>query len=358
MTMAKILLVTFSENADHQDTLFGMYEQLAPEYDVTLLTVKHPKVPLERSARTWLMDCPPRPGVCAKTFDLLQLARIVRRVRRERFDAVYFESLHVWNLPIMLAVKRHAHTYQVVHEVIPHEGDTQEKGVDFMNRVVCRLADTVVLRNRKYQSAMSERYGIAPERVKVLELWRRYPAFSEPVCSGKILFFGRINPYKGAYALKEIAQTCPELHFEVIGRVDAQMRHAAEALRSLPNVRLTDSYVSDDAMREAFQSCDWVILPYASASQSGVIIDAYKYARPVIAFDVGAVGEQVDDGRSGFLVPAGDTAQFAETLRAAASMPESDYRAMCGYAYRYGTEKYAASGAAARFLDLIGGDTL
>ena len=356
--MAKILLVTFSENADHQDTLFGMYEQLAATHDVTLLTVKDPKVPLERSERTWLMDCPPRPGVCAKTFDLPQLARIIRRVRRARFDAVYFESLHVWNLPIMLAVKRRAHTYQVVHEVIPHEGDAQEKGVDFMNRVVCRLADTVVLRSRRYRETMSERYGIAPERVQVLELWRRYPPFSEPACSGKILFFGRINPYKGALALKEIAEACPELPFEVIGRVDEQMRSAAEALRALPNVSLTDSYVSDAEMRDAFQRCDWVILPYSSASQSGVIIDAYKYARPVIAFDVGAVSEQVDDGRSGYLVRAGDTARFAETLRAAAAMPEAEYRAMCENAYRYGTEKYAASGAAERFLSLIAGETL
>ena len=37
-----------------------------------------------------------------------------------------------------------AKTYQVIHEVIPHEGDRQVTMVDLMNRVVCRLADYIV----------------------------------------------------------------------------------------------------------------------------------------------------------------------------------------------------------------------
>ena len=132
----KVLLVTFSDNADHQDTLFGMYEQLQQDKDVdaTLLAIKTPKVPLETSARTWLVDCPERPGLCKKTLNLPLLNSIIGKIKKEKFDAIYFESLHVWNLPIMMRFHKKVRIYHVIHEVIPHEGDRQVKLVDLMNK--------------------------------------------------------------------------------------------------------------------------------------------------------------------------------------------------------------------------------
>lgn len=52
--MKKVLLVTFSDNADHQDTLFGMYEEMRnrSDWDVYLLCIKTPKVELQKSDHT------------------------------------------------------------------------------------------------------------------------------------------------------------------------------------------------------------------------------------------------------------------------------------------------------------------
>lgn len=351
----KLLLVTFSDNADHQDTLFGMYEQLKKKPDVEpyLLAIKNPKVFLERSEKTWLVDCPERPGICKKTFNLRLLFSIINRIKKEKFDAIYFESLHVWNLPIMMAVPKTTRTYQVIHEVIPHEGDKQEKMVHLMNKAVVKCADKIVLRNKTYINQMTERYKISRERICFLELWRRYPDFTEPVYSGRALFFGRINPYKGIDNLLEIARMCPQLRFDVIGRVDPQMEDMVQTLRGEKNITLNAEYVSDAQMREAFVSADWVITPYNSASQSGVIIDAYKYARPVIAYDVGAIREQISDGESGFLIPAGDNKHFAEKLQEVMAMDRGTYADMCHKAYQYGRNKYAAAGATDRFLEIF-----
>ena len=353
--MMKLLLVTFSDNADHQDTLFGMYEQLRDVYDVYLLAIQTPKVPLEKSDHTWLVNCPERPGICKKTFNLPLLTSLIHKIRKEKFDAVYFESLHVWNIAIMMALGDRTHTYQVIHEVIPHEGDSQVKAVDFMNKLICKTADTVVLRNQKYFQEMIDRYGIAPERVKVLELWRRFPAFTQPAHSGRALFFGRINPYKGVDNLLKIVRLCPEIQFDVMGRVDQQMQEIVNELAKKKNVTLRCAYVTDEEMRDAFCGCDWVVVPYNSASQSGIIIDAYKYSRPVVAFNVGAVAEQIEDGRSGYLIEPGAVEEFAGTLRDAAAMPAGAYDDMCRYAYEYGSKKYAASGAIGRFREMIEG---
>lgn len=352
--MKKVLLVTFSDNADHQDTLFGMYEEMRKqsEWDTYLLCIKTPKVELQQSDHTWLVDCPERPGVTKKTFNFPLLLSIIYRVRREHCDAIYFESLHTWNLPIMMMSGK-AKTYQVIHEVIPHEGDSQVKMVDLMNKVVVKFADTIVLRNKTYIQDMIDCYGIGADRVKYLELWRRYPAYTTPVHSGRVLFFGRINPYKGADNLLEIVRLCPDIQFDVVGRVDSQMQGIVDQLAKEKNVKLNNNYVTDAEMREAFANCDWVIVPYNSASQSGIIIDAYKYSRPVIAFAVGAIPEQVDDEKSGYIVEAGDNEKFADKLRETMKLSNVEYDSMSQYAYRYGCKKYATSGAVERFVKLL-----
>ena len=352
--MRKVLLVTFSDNADHQDTLFGMYEEMRKQsdWDAYLLCIKTPKVELQQSDHTWLVDCPERPGVTKRTFNLPLLLSIIHRIRREHFDAIYFESLHTWNLPIMMMSGK-AKTYQVIHEVIPHEGDSQVKMVDLMNKAVVKFADTIVLRNKTYIQDLIDRYGIGAERVKYLELWRRYPSYTKPIHNGRALFFGRINPYKGADNLVEIVRLCPDIQFDVIGRVDPQMQDVVDQLAKEKNVKLNNDYVTDVEMREAFIDCDWAIVPYNSASQSGIIIDAYKYSRPVIAFAVGAIPEQVDDGKSGYLVEAGDNQKFAAKLRETKKMSTEQYDAMSRDAYQYGSKKYATGGAVERFVALL-----
>ena len=358
----KLLLVTFSDNADHQDTLFGMYEELRKDedFDTYLLAIKTPKVSLKRSSHTWLVDCPKRPGITKGTFNLPLLHAIVKHVKDTHFDAIWFESLHVWNLPIMKAVEGKTHIYHVIHEVIPHEGDRQVRQVDLFNKVLVKLSDTIVLRNEKYIPAMVKRYGISPDRVKYMELWRRYPEYTEPKHTGKVLFFGRINPYKGADNLLKIVRLCPDVSFDVVGRVDPEMEETVKELSREKNVRLQTGYVSDDEMKKAFINADWAIVPYNSASQSGIIIDAYKYSRPVIAFNVGAIAEQVEDGESGYLIPAGDIEAFSTAVEKAVKMGREEYDEMSIFAYSYGNKKYGVAGAVSRFAEFLrgGGDSV
>ena len=225
--------------------------------------------------------------------------------------------------------------------------------VDLTNKAVVKFADTIVLRNKTYIQDMVDRYGISADRVKYLELWRRYPAYTAPVHSGRVLFFGRINPYKGADNLLEIVRLCPDVQIDVVGRVDPQMQDVVNQLAKEKNVKLNNDYVTDAEMREAFVNCDWVIVPYNSASQSGIIIDAYKYSRPVIAFAVGAIPEQVDTDKSGYLVEAGNNKKFADKLKEAANLSMDEYDTMSQYAYQYGCRKYATSGAVGRFVKLL-----
>lgn len=167
-----------------------------------------------------------------------------------------------------------------------------------MNKIVCRLADVIVLCNQKYMTKVTEIYNVPQNKVRVVDMWRRFPKYTEPSYSKHALFFGRMNPYKGVDNLIEIIKQCPEIQFDIVGRVDPQIREQVDELKQFPNVSMNTGYVTDTEMEAAFVKADWIVLPYNSATQSGVVIDGYRYGRPSIAFNVGAIAEQIEDGVS------------------------------------------------------------
>ena len=56
------------------------------------------------------------------------------------------------------------------------------------------------------------------------------------------------------------------------------------------------------------------MLPYLSATQSGIAQIAYNFDLPVIATDVGGLSEVVHDGVTGLLVPPGDPRALAARI--------------------------------------------
>lgn len=355
----KVLLVTFSDNADHQDITFSLFESLykakRSDCDIWVMGIDTPKVSVMDTPHTHLVDCPKRPGIEKKTFDFKELHAIISWINKQHFDVIFFETLHVWNLAIMVRCHKNTRIFQMIHDLIPHEGDKLSKGVHQMNKAVCKMADYIVLANQKYAPKVTEIYGVDPSRVRCVDMWRRFPEYTEPRFTKRALFFGRMNPYKGVDNLLEIIKQCPNVQFDAVGRVDPQIQELVDQLKEYPNVTTNNGYVSDDEMAEAFINADWVILPYNSATQSGVVIDGYRYGRPCIAFNVGAITEQVSEGASGFLIEAGNNEAFARKLREVVEMDKISYVALSKSAYNFGSEKYAADGAIERFMNLIKG---
>jgi len=353
----KVLLVSFSDNADHQDITFGMFESLykakASDCDVWVMGINTPKVPVMRTCHTHLVGCPKRPGFEKKTFDFRTLHSIISWINSQKFDVIFFETLHVWNLAIMICCRKNSRIFQMIHDLIPHKGDRQEKSVDLMNKAVCKLADYIVLANQKYVPKVTEIYGVNPSCVRYVDMWRRFPEYTGPRFTKRALFFGRMNPYKGVDNLLKIAKLCPDVRFDVVGRVDPQVQGLVNQMKELPNVTINTGYVTDEEMADAFINADWVILPYNSATQSGVVIDAYRYGRPCIAFNVGAITEQVCEGVSGYLIEPGNNGAFAEKLHEAMQMDKISYAQLSKSAYEFGLKKYAADGAIDRFIRLI-----
>ena len=76
---------------------------------------------------------------------------------------------------------------------------------------------------------------------------------------------------------------------------------------------IINTYISDEEVTELFTISDVIVLPYISATQSGIIPIAYAFKKPVIASNVGAISEVVDDGITGILVPPKNVEAFIES---------------------------------------------
>lgn len=334
-----ICLVSLSANSDHQNTLYGMFSALFGKFIVHTVGINNPivdKPPMTKFNH--YVKCPERPGISKGTFDLTSIYRIVRIIKDSGCKTIYFESVHVWNCAIMLGLGRGYTKITTLHDVVPHDG---AKSVLLCQKAQSLLSDYVVIKSPEFIDAAERLYGLKESKLIVFGVWRDYPRFSYHKGDGSYLFFGRLRRYKGLENVLVLAEKCRDINFKVVGSPDEQSMPIVERLASLPNTEVIARKVSDDEMANFFETSSWVILPYQSASQSGVIIDAYKYGRPVIAYGVGAISSQVNDGSSGLLVRPDALDDFVSSIYLTKNLDSHKYREMCENAYAFGYKHYS-----------------
>jgi glycosyltransferase involved in cell wall biosynthesis len=79
-------------------------------------------------------------------------------------------------------------------------------------------------------------------------------------------------------------------------------------------VRIVDRYIPNEEVETYFRAADVVVLPYTSATQSGIAQIALSFERPVIVTRVGGLPEAVREGETGFVVPPNDSQALAAAL--------------------------------------------
>jgi glycosyltransferase involved in cell wall biosynthesis len=135
------------------------------------------------------------------------------------------------------------------------------------------------------------------------------------------LFFGYVRRYKGLDTLLEawpaVRAARPQARLLVAGEFyedAAPYRESAGRAGGEPGVRLLERYLPDDEVEAAFKAADVVVLPYRSATQSGVTAVAYALGVPVITTRVGGLAETVAEGETGLIVPPVDPQALASAI--------------------------------------------
>jgi len=139
--------------------------------------------------------------------------------------------------------------------------------------------------------------------------------------SNVLLFFGLIKAYKGLdillQAMPNVIAAFPDTILRIAGEVYGSVQPYEELINALnirQNLNVSFDYISDPEIPLLFEGVSLCILPYKTASQSGVIATSYSYGVPVIATDVGGLGEYVLPGKTGYLVPPNDPRALADAI--------------------------------------------
>ncbi|MEM7452763.1 MAG: WecB/TagA/CpsF family glycosyltransferase [Planctomycetota bacterium] len=134
--------------------------------------------------------------------------------------------------------------------------------------------------------------------------------------SNYCVFAGRLSHEKGIFVLLEAWRRLadPSIELRIMGGGDVDTG-TIEAAATGSNIRFLGEVDNDEVMRQ-IAGARVALIPSLSVETFGrVVIEAYSVATPVIASNTGAIAENVLDGKTGWLVPAGDVESLVESIR-------------------------------------------
>jgi len=132
----------------------------------------------------------------------------------------------------------------------------------------------------------------------------------------QFVFIGRYERRKGIEELSMVLDRVKESYdfiFHFIGPIPEEKKIFSEKVRYHGLVR------SEEKIKQILREADVLVSPSYSEGMPTVILEAMASGCAVIASDVGAVCDEVDES-NGWLVRAGDTRQLEETIVSAIEM--------------------------------------
>jgi glycosyltransferase involved in cell wall biosynthesis len=121
-----------------------------------------------------------------------------------------------------------------------------------------------------------------------------------------LLFFGFIRDYKGLDVLIKAFDLLDDSYQLVIAGETygsfVKYRQLIDSIRNKDHVHVFNDYITDDQVPVFFSAADVCVLPYKSATQSGITSIAYHFDMPIIATDVGGLRESIHNQSTGIIV--------------------------------------------------------
>jgi glycosyltransferase involved in cell wall biosynthesis len=221
-------------------------------------------------------------------------------------------------------------TVFICHNVMEHEPNWVKSSV---SRRVLNWADFFITHSQWDRDNLERWLGAS--RAKAIRVsWHPvYEHLNQPVLSKAearaalgihaervVLFFGFIRDYKGLRYLIEslpLVRAKLDVHLLIAGEVWGDAKPYHELISSLgitKQVTLVEKYIPNEEVARYFAASDLVAIPYASATQSGIVQLAYGFGKPVVVSRVGGLPEVVEEGVTGYLVPPKDSAAIGNAI--------------------------------------------
>lgn len=310
-----------------------MYRELAKRHDVEMISYKmqYPKFLFHKEQRDYSNDSFKIEGAqyLLHTANPFNIVKTARYIRRRKPDLVVIQWWHPYFAPCYFLLTRFMERQNIVfvcHNVFPHERFPLDK---ILTRLALNNGSHFIVHAAEEAKELTK---IQPHPDYIVTPHPTYNAFRfegmsreqarEQLSIGQeeriLLFFGYVREYKGLkYLLRAMPEICREdekVKLWVVGEFGADREEYFKLIHELEiedRVQVRDAYTPDREVEKYFAAADLVVLPYTSATQSGIVQIAYGFTKPVVVTDVGGLPDVVKDGETGYIVEAGNPQAIA-----------------------------------------------
>ena len=306
--------------ASIMETMAREYQSRGHEVRIYTFTVQYPS--LLFPGKTQYVETPAPADLhierVMNTVNPLNWVRLGLRLKREKPDMVLMKYWTPFMAPCFGTIARIARANGVtkfvcqIDNVEPHEHHIIDKPCNhyYLGAVdgFVYMSEQVHGELKAYTQApaifsphpMFENFGKTVPRDEACKKIGINPA------ENYTLFFGLIRDYKGLDLLLEAwAKWLPEgRKLLIAGEFYASREKYIALIERLglqDRVVLHDRFIADDDVKYYFSAADCLVLPYRTATQSGVTQIAYNFSLPMIVTRVGGLPEIVPDGRVGLV---------------------------------------------------------
>lgn len=306
------------------ETMARIFRRRGADVDIKTFTVQYPSFLFPGERQT--VDTPPPEDLrivrCVNTINPFNWLRVGSIVRHERPDFVLMKYWTPFMAPCFGTIARiartngHTKVLCQIDNVEPHERHFTDR---LFNRYFLRAVDGFVYMSEQVRRELTA-YTDAPALFSPHPMFENFggPVPRKEACerlgldakNGFVLFFGLIREYKGldmlldAWALLKDRQALCGRKLLVAGEFYTGREPYLDRIERLglqDEVILHDRFVPDEAVKYYFSAAEFLVLPYRTATQSGVTQIAYRFGLPMVVTDVGGLPEIVPDGRAGIV---------------------------------------------------------
>lgn len=349
-----------------------LYRTLSKESEVILVSykVQYPKILFKReqkdySNQTFKID---DTQYLINTANPINWIISAKKIKKLHPDLVIFQWWHPYFSPCYWTIckmLKHIKIMFTCHNVFPHERFPADR---FLTRRVLSKGDGFIVHSIQDEEDL---HSIKKEAICTRTVHPTYNAFkinqlskenSRKILNIKdnekvLLFFGFVREYKGLKYLIEaiptVIEKIPDIKLLVVGEfagdkdkyLDIMQREKVEEY-----IQIYDGYIPDQEVEKFFAASDIVVLPYISATQSGIVQIAYGFEKPVVVTNVGGLPEVVKNGKTGYVVEAENSEAIAQAI---IKFFESDNREAFESAIQEEADRYSWDNMSKKIYELM-----